>query len=399
MKNIIFIAGFFPDSILSDIHRKSMGVIQYAAHALQVSLLEGLSSFQNNIRVLNLPYIGSYPKRYKDLVSPESDFSFKGINHAKNVRFVNLSLYKFYSRYRNLKRELSKVEDLNSSVLVIYAVHLPFLKAAVSQKLKNPGMKICLVIPDLPEYTGGQEAFLRKLFHKTENSMIESVIKQVDCFVLLSCYMSDYLGIHDKPWVVVEGIFNEKDDVPIQEKEKNITILYTGTIAKRYGILNLLEAFSDIGDSNYRLWICGDGDGRENVEAAAASDNRITYFGQIPREEILKLQKRASILVNPRTSEGEFTKYSFPSKTMEYLASGTPTIINRLEGIPEEYFEYCFVCDDNSPASLMNSILHVGSLSNEERQHIGQKARDFIFENKTTKTQTKKIIDLINDLK
>src|SRR5690606_28854588 len=103
-------------------------------------------------------------------------------------------------------------------------------------------------------------------------------------------------------------------------KEEFKTILYTGTLAKRYGIVHLLEAFALIKDQDYRLWICGDGDARDEVNEKVRMDPRITYFSQISRERVLKFQKKATVLVNPRKSEGEFTKYSFPSKTMEYLA-------------------------------------------------------------------------------
>ena len=41
--------------------------------------------------------------------------------------------------------------------------------------------------------------------------------------------------------------------------------------------------------------------------------------------------------MNPRSADAEYTKYSFPSKTIEYLATGVPVVMNRLPGIPEEY--------------------------------------------------------------
>lgn len=66
----------------------------------------------------------------------------------------------------------------------------------------------------------------------------------------------------------------------------------------------------------------------------ATKDRRIQYLGSIPHDEILQLQRTASLLVNPRTPEGIYTKYSFPSKTMEYLASGTPTLYMNCQEFP-----------------------------------------------------------------
>ena len=50
------------------------------------------------------------------------------------------------------------------------------------------------------------------------------------------------------------------------------------------------------------------------------------------------------------------SKYFFPSKMMDYLASGTPTISTKLKGIPEEYFNYCFTIENGDPKTLKNKI-------------------------------------------
>ena len=52
-------------------------------------------------------------------------------------------------------------------------------------------------------------------------------------------------------------------------------------------------------------------------------------------------------------------QYSFPSKTMEYLASGTPSIAYKLEGIPSEYYPFIIFPESNDVESLHNSILKV----------------------------------------
>mgnify|MGYP003303651866 CR=1 FL=1 len=44
------------------------------------------------------------------------------------------------------------------------------------------------------------------------------------------------------------------------------------------------------------------------------------FTGKIDRSQVLALQRSATVLVNPRRNNEEYTKYSFPSKTMEYLA-------------------------------------------------------------------------------
>lgn len=58
--------------------------------------------------------------------------------------------------------------------------------------------------------------------------------------------------------------------------------------------------------------ICGIGDSEKAIREAAEKDFRISFLGQLPRSEVLEWQKQATVLVNPRQNNEEFTKYSFP---------------------------------------------------------------------------------------
>ena len=80
------------------------------------------------------------------------------------------------------------------------------------------------------------------------------------------------------------------------------------------------------------------------------------------------MQHKATILVNPRTSEGEFTKYSFPSKTMEYLLAGKSVVINRIPGIPEEYFNYVYTPKDESIEALAECLTNVLDINRDIRK-------------------------------
>ena len=55
--------------------------------------------------------------------------------------------------------------------------------------------------------------------------------------------------------------------------------------------------------------------------------------------------KEAKLLINLRNPEDKYTKYSFPSKTFEYMVSGTPFFTTKLEGIPSEYYNYLYCID------------------------------------------------------
>ena len=132
---------------------------------------------------------------------------------------------------------------------------------------------------------------------------------------------------------MMEGIFDVsrlKSEI-YAEKTISREIVYTGNLSERYGILNLAEAFTKLKEQDLRLVICGVGGAYDKLAEMSMKDSRIILRGLLPYDEILKVQRNALLLVNPRTSEGEYTKYSFPSKTMEYFVSGTPTLLYKLE--------------------------------------------------------------------
>lgn len=392
----IFLGGLFPKSHLTDIESKSIGVIQYAANSLQYSIVEGFDSNDVDLSIVNLLFVGSFPKRYKNLNVESFDFTINERIKGYNVGFNNLTGFKLLDRFIQARKFLINSLSKKNEVLFVYSVHLPFLLAALAAKRKYPSLKICLIIPDLPEFMGNLGG-IRKIIFAFENRLVKYVLQSFDFFVLLAKPMARYLGIEHKPNVVVEGIFNRNDDMSEFEKEEAITILYSGTLFLRYGISTLLAAFSSIPNDNFRLWILGDGDGLNTVLDAAVKDSRIKYWGQLPRKQVLELQRRATILVNPRNAESEFTKYSFPSKIMEYMASGTPTILYPLEGIPNEYFQHCFIVRDSTVNTLRDKIMEVANLTPEERFLIGQKARRFILEEKNELIQSKKIQNLVEE--
>ena len=86
-------------------------------------------------------------------------------------------------------------------------------------------------------------------------------------------------------------------------------------------IRDLIAAFNEIDDKEFSLWICGLV--RSTFcEVAAKNDSRIIYWGLVEQNRVFEMQQQATLLVNPRKGDAEFTKYSFPSKTMDIWLQG-----------------------------------------------------------------------------
>ena len=193
--------------------------------------------------------------------------------------------------------------------------------------------------------------------------------------------------------MVMEGIapsYNcEKNIIPETNKK---TIVYTGSMNKKYGIITLLDAFKLIEGSEYELILCGLGNAEPVIKERASQDSRIHFMGKVDHQKILELQRSATVLVNPRQNNEEFTKYSFPSKILEYLSAGVPIVAYKLDGISNEYNNYLHYVESDDPFSLAKVIKDVCSLSKEQRQKEGINNATFVNENKNSIVQTEKIL-------
>jgi len=257
-------------------------------------------------------------------------------------------------------------------------------------------VKVCLIVPDLPEFMSENKNFFYLGLKRIDKLFLEKYVAKVDSFVLLNELMVNALHVGNRKWILIEGIFKPDENLEIiHKKEKNRTILYTGNIDERYGIKTLVDAFKLINDPNYRLWIRGGGSSFNYIKQAAADDSRIIYFDQMSKDKLVELQKKATLLVNPISSSQKFTKYFFPSKTMDYLASGTPTLMTRIQGVPNEYYDYVYVAENDDVVGLKNSIINVCSKDEEELKNFGKKAAKFILENKNHIVQAKKIFEML----
>jgi len=402
MNKILIFSSVIPKEHEEYYFENSIGAMSNANNSLQWAIVKGFILNGFAVKMINFPNIGAYPSKFKKLITKTYNFTNGGSVFGINIGVLNLNVLKhlfFYFRLKVLLRDEYFFKDHNS--LLIYDLYPPFLKVLKKIKQKNPSLKIILVVPDIHGFTGGSSSSIRKIVQFFDQSAIDRNLIFVDAFVLLTSSMIEKLpkSVQDKPTVIVEGIYNPdntlvKSSKTILSKTKKI-ILYTGSLDVRHGVMNLIKAFIMSSFVDSELHICGDGDGKSEILKIAREHESIKYLGQLSRESVIVKQQESFLLVNPRTSEGEFTKYSFPSKIIEYLASGTPTLMYKLEGIPEEYYNFCYYLEDESVEALSLKLIEI--LEADEKI-LNQKcilAKEFILNKKNAVHQVEKILNVI----
>lgn len=279
----------------------------------------------------------------------------------------------------------------------MYDLLYPHLYAIKSIKKKGYNVKTFTVVADLPNEFGYEkrERGLKRIIKKYLGKKQLQYLNYIDYFGLLTEQMSKPLNITKNKYVVIEGFYTKNRYYTEAQDSKKKIILYSGAIYKIYGIEKLLHAFRSISNEDFELWFCGNGDYIQEILQCSYIDKRIKYFGYKNSEEIAIFQSQATVLINPRPNEDEYTKYSFPSKIIEYLSAARPVIAYKLDGIPEEYYNYIFTPSDDSVQALSDVIIKVCNMALEERRMIGKKGRDFIIARTSPDKQCKKIINLL----
>lgn len=262
--------------------------------------------------------------------------------------------------------------------------------ALASRLRRIPTVAIVTDLPDMEHGSGLLRRINNRLFKKT------------DAFILLTGQMNSRVNPSGKPYIVLEGHVDSEapchaKTAADETKNGKKIIMYAGSIHEKYGIKNLVDGFLSAKIPDAELWVYGDGDYLVSLESEAARYPQIKYMGLACNAEIVNQEQAASLLVNPRPTAQEFTKYSFPSKNMEYMVSGTPVLTTKLPGMPPEYIPYVYLLEDESPEGVCRSLKEILALSPQERLLKGESAREFVLSEKSNVVQAKKILDFLSE--
>ena len=277
--------------------------------------------------------------------------------------------------------------DRDSAVIVDGLNRVTALSAMLAARLRG---KPCVgIVTDLPDMLSGS-SFSKKLAN--------FVIRHCTHYVLLTEAMNSYLNKQGKPYVILEGHADITMADRIPSPEKKITprvCFYAGGVSRQYGLANLVEGFRKANLPNAQLHIYGPGDYVKELQQIAAEDPRVFYGGMLLNTEIVEKEQEATLLVNPRPTGEEYVKYSFPSKTMEYMASGTPVLTTVLPGMPKEYHPYVDLLEDETSDGIAKMLTEVLSNSDEILFQKGVEARRFVLEQKNNVIQAQKILEML----
>ena len=400
--NILFLSLLYHPDAVHEASALSRVGLQNQANGFQWAMIDGIRSNLEDgetLSILNSLPVGIYPMRYQQLFIREKMIG----ERFTEIGSVNLPYCKQKQRERAAVRFIEQwvaQSELNRTIL-IYSLYLPYLRAVSAVKEKHADLKACVIVTDLPGGLGlasGRSGPLKHIEYRMGRQSM-TLAGRMDGYVLLTEQMAEPLSILSRKRCVIEGLTSALNVTPEAvelPEDTRPAVLYTGTLNRELGIDYLLDAFADMKEC--QLWLCGKGDMEADIDKAQQTRDNLRYFGFVPQAQAVYLQLHADMLINPRTSEGAYTQYSFPSKTMEYMRAGKPVLCCKLDGIPGEYDEYLTYIEPQSAQGIRTTVRSMMQRTQKERDEIGRRAREFVLSEKNNIKQGGKALEFLRSL-
>lgn len=393
----ITLLGFtIPESMLQEVLEKDKS-LPIQTHKFAWSLARALREGGAHVNLLSALPVSNFPAMPKIFIKGHK-FYHNGFP-GRTFSFINILGIKHITRFLScISTGLSEILYHRSRFILVHGVHSPFLWFSLLLRRKN--RKVVVVVTDPPGVVLSQDGILARNLKKLDCFLVKCALSRVDGIVALTrALVEDFApGV---PAIIIPGFMDkhlEQSSLPVLAKKNVFDIAYAGGLLEEYGVGRLLDAVLNIKDVNIRLTLYGKGDLETRIKHIANSDLRIRYGGVVTPKDLVGLLQSADLLINPRPSDQDFVRHSFPSKLIEYLGLGVPVLTTKLPGIPKDYLEYMYLINNETIDGLRDAIEMVVNTPLNERASKAKLARNFIFHVASESAQGMHLVRFLSSL-
>jgi len=353
-------------------------------HAFAWAVVRALQSAGLNVGLLSTEPVSNFPRMPRLLFRGHS--FVVGEAEGKSLSFVNILGVKHVTRFIScIVSGRTVLRQWRPRVLLVHGVHSPFLWYGVIAR--RFGVRTVIIVTDPPGVIHPTDGPISRVLKLADVRLVRAALARVDGVVALTEQLAlDYAK--GRPFLVMEGIHSgQMNELRPAASGRDLSIVYAGNLAAASGVDRLILAVEGLEDIHVSLKIYGKGELAEWIDGRAKRDARVRPVEFAPRSEVMSAYLRADLLVQPRPMNQPVGRYSFPSKLVEYMASGTPVLTTRLEGVPAEYEPYVYWIDDDSAEGIRIAIRTVLAIPAEERRKKGEFAAAFVHDQLSSATQ------------
>ena len=334
-------------------------------------------ALSNDVDVICNRSINKYFKAKKlgPYIVKEGNIYWKYIYTSRN------KIAKFFHLWKRIK----KISMFDQKVIFVDALNKSLLKMALRiKKLKH--IKVIGVCTDNPVNI----SFISKRY---KNRLLLGG-RLLDGYVVLTEEINKlYNPKGKKPVVQIDGI-SEQIDINSERIVQGDYIYFGGSLMKEYGVYNLIEAFKSLNRDDIKLILCGHHVNKQELNNAIKDHKNIEYFGAVDYLNNLNLEKHALFTVNPRPQNDKIDLYSFPSKTLEFLANECLTIAVENPLLKEHYGDCIIWAKSSNQNDLLDAMKKALDMADKEKAKITKLGKEKVMEY----TSLEKVNESVNSL-
>lgn len=389
--HILYISALASQAAIEDARCRDKTFRGYAIQKFSRLLAEGLAENHCVVTALSTFYLPRVGHGYRRKTEQSGGVTYKYVSspNFRPLRYAWLIIVCFfYVLFFGLKHSKDKViicDALNVSAC------LGALAAAWCTGLRCVGL-----VTDMPGLIVGNNTGNEKVSFAARVN--KRYLSHFSHYVFMTELANEVINVFKRPYIIMEGLVDGRMEVSRKEVcDGKRVVMYAGGLMERYGLRMLVDGFIKADVENSELWLFGSGSFSHELCDYERKDPRIRYFGIRPNQEVVEAELKATLLVNPRPTHEEFTKYSFPSKNLEYMVSGTAVLTTRLPGMPKEYYPFVYLFDAENSDAYSTVLRHILNLPIEELNSKGKKAREWVLENKNHIKQSRRVVSLLEN--
>ena len=277
-----------------------------------------------------------------------------GRNKLNSIRLLRKEIKTLFEGFA--RNSLIITDTINPTVL--------YLATYFAKKYKMPTIGVCT---DSPSNIAGT--------NRTYTMFLLRLAKSLNGYICLTQGLNELFNDQNKPSIIFEGIV-ENDEVKKQKNPYGKYIFYCGALSEKYGIYNFIKFFQIYIKGDVKLIICGHHADEPRINSIANSDPRITYLGNILNDEVQSLEANAWCNINPRPFSEDLDRYSIPSKVLEYLNSGAPTISVKNTRLQKFFNADAIWIKNNSDEDFVEAFQKLNSFSEVEKDMMVNRAKE-----------------------
>lgn len=345
-------------------------------HRFAWSLARSLRFAFGEVRLLSAAPVQNWPLVPR-LVFRRRAFGQQGIDGVA-VGFVNVIGLKHLTRFVAILFQSGVVLwRWKVNIVFVHGTHTPWL--AYGRLLQCLGLRVAVVLTDPPGVIRPTDGLASRWLKQLDRQIVRYFVSRASAVVALA---PDLAVAYPGPLrtLVFPGILSgawleQLAAAPPRALEAQpLTVLYAGALNAAYGVDRLLDAALLLPE--VRFVLLGKGDQVARITPDAFPN--VTYGGFVSPEALAPHVLAADILINPRPSDADFARSSFPSKLLEYAAAGRPVLTTRIRSIPDAIASCFHYIDDETPEGIARAIENLAVRPTVERLAVARRSQNMV---------------------